>query len=455
MQIWKGEVPIFAWVDGVPVESDAITQLKQTAKLPIIFKHIAVMPDVHVGIGATVGSVIPTKGAVIPSAVGVDIGCGMCAVQTDLREEDIPLEKRAALRTEIERFVPTGRSHRGGLGDKGAWPTGNLPTRVQNIWRNHLEKEWEKILKKNPGIRGRYNINHVVHLGTLGSGNHFIEICVDLDGWIWIMLHSGSRGVGNRIGQYFIRAAKAVCCDGSKDEKRATDNEVNIYYKSESFNSLGSKEKKAKVEELKRVIEEKKAKLRINLPHPDLAYLMEGTSLFNDYMQAVLWAQKYARYNRKLMLEYVQQAIRNIIGDFNIGRQVNCHHNYVNWEEHFGERVLVTRKGAIRAGWGEYGIIPGSMGAKSYIVFGKGNPDSFCSASHGAGRKMSRSVAKKTFTIEDHRAATEGIECAKDIGVLDETPLAYKDIDTVMEAERDLVEPAYQLRQIICIKGEE
>ena len=455
MQIWKGdEVPILAWVDGVPIESEAITQMKLMAKLPFIYKHIAAMPDMHVGIGATVGTVVPTKGAVIPSAVGVDIGCGMCAVRTDIDEDRIPIEKRSILRSEIERLVPTGRTNQGGRGDKGAWDSNNIPKRVKNTWREHLEDGWKDILRKNSGIQSKHGVNHVIHLRTLGGGNHFIEICVDLDHKIWIMLHSGSRGVGSRIGQFFIRAAKSACRDGCKSERKAIDKEINGYLKSDRFRSLDKKDRKRKAKELKRVAKERKDKLGVSLPHRDLAYLEEGTKIFDEYMQAALWAQEFARLSRKLMLEQVTTAVKNILGKFETATEVNCHHNYVALEEHFGEKVFVTRKGAIRAGKDELGIIPGSMGAKSYIVSGKGNPDSFCSASHGAGRKMSRSAAKRQFTVEDHRAATDGIECAKDEGVLDETPLAYKDIDSVMNAESDLVEVRHTLKQIICVKGE-
>jgi len=451
---YKGEVvPIKAWVEGIEVESAAIEQLKNLAKMPFIFKHIAVMPDVHLGMGATIGSVIPTKGAVIPAAVGVDIGCGMLAMPTSLTIDDVQEDRRARLRAEIERLVPTGRTNRGGKGDKGAWA--DPPKRVVNMWRTHLEAELAELVKKHRGIRGHHGLNDLIHLGTLGGGNHFIEICLDLNDRVWVMLHSGSRGVGNRIGQYFIKQAKEVCHKGSGKERDKLDRELKAYLRSNEFLSMSKRDRKRNAEDLKKEYADRKRSLGINLPHQDLAFFEEGTELFDDYVKGVQWAQRFAQLNRDLMLEGVMEALRNVCGKFIAEEPVNCHHNYVQYEEHFGEKVLVTRKGAINASLGEMGIIPGSMGAKSYIVKGKGNPESFNSASHGAGRRMSRSQAKRTFTIEDHRAATEGIECPKGEAVLDETPLAYKDIDMVMKAEEDLVEPVHQLRQIICIKGTE
>jgi len=454
MQEWKGKcVPIKAWVDGVPVESEAINQLRNVAALPFVFKHVAAMPDVHVGVGTTVGTVIATQAAVIPSCVGVDIGCGMIAVQTTLTASDIPEDKRADLRKEIETLVPTGRTNHGGRGDRGAW--GDPPQNVINVWRNQLEPDFEKLLKMHPGIRTKYGVNHLSHLGTLGTGNHFIEVCLDLEDKVWIMLHSGSRGVGNRIGVYFIKLAKKKCLSGSHEQCMEIDKELNAYFKTAEFRKMPKGQKKRVAEQKREETAKKKRSMGVKLPHPDLAYFEEGTPEFNDYMFGVQWAQRFAFLNRMLMLESVQKAVKNICGKFDVGEVVNCHHNYVEPEYHFGEGVLVTRKGAIRAGMGEKGIIPGSMGARSYIVEGLGNKDSFCSASHGAGRVMSRSAAKKTFTLEDHLKATEGIECAKDKTVLDETPAAYKDIDTVMAAEVDLVKPIHELRQIICVKGSE
>jgi len=452
MQIWKSDNPILAWVDGVPIESGAIDQLKLVAKLPFIFKHVAAMPDVHVGAGATIGSVIATKDAIIPNAVGVDIGCGMLAIRTSLSESDIPQEKRAALRAEIERLVPTGRTNSGGPNDKGSWNPNDIPKRVKNIWTTHLENELQEVVKQHPGIK-RGHVNDIVHLGTLGGGNHFIEICLETDGRVWIMLHSGSRGIGNRIGSYFAKRAKEHCKEGSGKERDRIDRKNNDYFRSKEFKKLSKADKRRISKEMKQEAVKEKARMGVKLPHPDLAFFTSETPLFEEYIRAMRWAQDYAKYNRRLMLEQVIQAVENLCGDFETDKLINCHHNYAEVENHFGENVIITRKGAVSARAGELAIIPGSMGAKSYIVEGLGCEDSFCSASHGAGRKMSRSAAKRVFTLEDHREATEGIECAKDKSVLDETPKAYKDIDTVMEAEKDLVKPIHQLRQIICVKG--
>jgi len=398
-----GAAPIKAWVRGVPIEDEARAQLENAARMPFIHRHIAVMPDVHKGIGATVGSVIPTIGAIIPAAVGVDIGCGMCAVRTSLNASDLP-ENLRAVREAIERAVPHGRTEHGGSGDRGAWH--DLPPRVTNLWKQHLAEDYEAIGAKYPKLdRG----NSVNHLGTLGTGNHFIEVCLDEAGQVWFMLHSGSRGVGNRFGEFFISMARDDC-----------------------------------------------RKAGVDLPDRDLAYFTEGTEHFADYTQAVGWAQAYARINRQVMLENVVAAVGKAPGikPFTCTVEaVNCHHNYVAQEQHFGASVWVTRKGAVRAGLGDMGIIPGSMGARSYIVRGKGNPESFCSCSHGAGRVMSRTKAKKQFTVEDHAKATAGIECRKDADVIDETPMAYKDIDAVMEAQKDLVEVVYILKQVLCVKG--
>ena len=393
-------VPIKAWINGVGVEDQARKQLINTASLPIVFHHVAVMPDVHFGMGATVGSVVPTEGAIIPAAVGVDIGCGMVAVQTTLPAAQLP-DSLKDLRFAIEKAVPHGRSSNGGKGDRGAWH--KLPATTDRAWRGLLG-DYEVILDKHPKIRGGNDVNH---LGTLGTGNHFIEVCLDETDHVWFMLHSGSRGVGNRIGTYFIELAK-------RDMKHHVE----------------------------------------SLPDKDLAYLREGTSHFDDYVAAVSWAQRYAMKNRTLMMDAVIAAAKKLLPAFELGElAVNCHHNYVQKEHHFGHDVFVTRKGAVRAGIGDLGIIPGSMGARSYIVRGKGNPESFCSCSHGAGRAMSRGAAKRTFTVEDHEKATEGIECRKDESVLDETPGAYKDIDKVMAAQEDLVEVVHTLRQVVCVKG--
>jgi len=394
--------PIKMWTRGVPVEDAAKRQLANTARMPFIYKHIAVMPDVHLGKGSTIGSVVPTLGAVIPAAVGVDIGCGMMAAKTTLRAEDLP-DNLSGLRTAIERAIPVGSAPKArGRRDPGAWHT--TPEAVDLVWAE-LKPEFDAICAKTPRLR---NTNNVNHLGTLGGGNHFVEICLDEAGAVWFMLHSGSRGVGNAIGTFFIELAKQ-------------DMRTHM----------------------------------VNVPDQDLAYLKEGTAHYDDYVQAVGWAQKFARMNREVMMQNLIAAVRKVIPKpFETHLEaVNCHHNYVQKERHFGEDVLVTRKGAVSARVGELGIIPGSMGAKSFIVRGKGNPDSFNSCSHGAGRTMSRTEAKRRFTVADHVEATYGVECRKDAAVIDEIPMAYKDIDAVMHAQRDLVEVVHTLKQIVCVKG--
>ena len=306
------------------------------------------------------------------------------------------------MRSAIEKAVPHGRSVGRGKRDQGAW--GQPPKPVAEAWTNELSADFARICAKHPKIR---DANHIVHLGTLGTGNHFIELCLDEADDVWVMLHSGSRGVGNRIGSYFIELAR-------KDMET----------------------------------------WHVQLPDKDLAYLSEGTKHFDDYVEAVDWAQRFARINREQMMHATVAALRTQLGDFSLADlAVNCHHNYVAREHHYGEDVYITRKGAVRAGLGELGIIPGSMGTRSYIVRGKGNPESFCSCSHGAGRSMSRAEAKRRFTLEDHRRATAQVECRKDIDVIDETPMAYKDIDAVMAAQADLVEIAHTLRQVVCVKG--
>ena len=394
-----GGVPLKMWTRGVPVEAEAVKQLTNAARLPIVFKHIAAMPDVHVGIGATVGSVIPTRKAIIPAAVGVDIGCGMMAAKTTLRAEDLP-DNLAPLRAAIERAVPHGRKP--GPRDPGAW--GKIPGSVDTAWGT-LADDFTALCRNYPKLE---KTNHRNHLGTLGTGNHFIEVCLDEEGAVWFMLHSGSRGVGNAIGTMFIELAK----------QDAIRNNA-------------------------------------NLPDRDLAYFEEGARYFGDYVRAVGWAQKFAATNRELMMKRVIEAAKTVIRKpFQSHIEaVNCHHNYVQQETHFGERVYVTRKGAVSAKKGQLGIIPGSMGARSYIVRGKGHPESFDSCSHGAGRVLSRGEAKRRFTLADHRAATEGVECRKDKDVIDETPPAYKDIDAVMAAQADLVEVVHTLKQVVCVKG--
>ncbi len=391
-----GGVPIRAWTRGVPFEDSARRQLENVARLPIVHSHIAAMPDVHFGRGATVGSVIPTVGAIIPAAVGVDIGCGMVAQRTSLTANQLP-DQLAAIRSEIETAVPHGVG--GGRG--GSW--GEAPTRVGHAWRG-LADRYARITDRYDRVEHRRT---ALQLGTLGGGNHFIELCLDLDDRVWVMLHSGSRGAGNRIGTHFIHLARR---------------------------------------EMQRH--------EIHLPDRDLAYLKEGSELFDDYIEAVSWAQDYARINRELMLAAVLEALEPHLPRFRLeDTAIDCHHNSVEREHHFGADVYLTRKGAVRAREGDLGIIPGSMGARSFIVRGKGNPDSFHSCSHGAGRVMSRGAARRKFSIDEHRRATEGVECRKDKAVLDETPKAYKPIDRVMDAQRDLVEVVHELRQLICVKG--
>jgi tRNA-splicing ligase RtcB (3'-phosphate/5'-hydroxy nucleic acid ligase) len=386
-------VPIFAWTQGVPVEAEARQQLENVAALPFIHGHVAVMPDVHFGRGATVGSVSPTKGAIVPAAVGVDIGCGMAAVMTNITASQLP-DSLSEIRRDIEKQVPVGQgSHK------------QPPRRAEKVWYAQLKEGYEAIEAKHPGITEKKSAS--LQIGTLGGGNHFIELCLDEADRLWVMLHSGSRNIGNRIGQHFIAKAKDQI---------------------------------------------EKAGLR--LPDRDLAWLGEGSPDFNDYVEAVGWAQDYARSNRETMMDAVLDVLREHFPQLEtLGIAVNCHHNYVARERHLDEMVWLTRKGAVRAGKGELGIIPGSMGAKSFIVRGLGNADSFETCSHGAGRAMSRTEAKRRFTVEDHIEATKGVECRKDTGVIDETPMAYKDIDAVMAAQSDLVEIVHTLKQIVCVKG--
>ncbi|WP_343740954.1 RtcB family protein [Delftia tsuruhatensis] len=397
----EGGVPIKMWTKGVPVEDEARKQLENAARLPVVFKHVAAMPDVHLGIGATVGSVIPTIKAIIPAAVGVDIGCGMMAAKTTLRAEDLP-DNLGPLRSAIEQAVPHGSVPRHRGRDPGSWE--NPPVSVDQVWAT-LAEEFDLLCELHPRLA---NTNNRKHLGTLGSGNHFIEICLDEAGFVWFMLHSGSRGVGNAIGTHFIELAKK---DAELHQR--------------------------------------------NLPDKDLAYFEEGARYFGDYVRGVSWAQKFAMRNREVMMVNLIATVRKVIAkpfESHV-EAVNCHHNYVQQERHFGQDVFITRKGAVSARRGELGIIPGSMGARSYIVRGLGNPESFESCSHGAGRVMSRTKAKKMFSVADHIKATEGVECRKDANVVDEIPMAYKDIDAVMAAQQDLVEVVHTLKQVVCVKG--
>lgn len=404
-----GHKPIKAWTVGVPVEDAARQQLENIASLPFVYSHIAVMPDVHYGMGATVGSVIATKGAIIPAAVGVDIGCGMSAHRLDFNASDLP-DNLEQLRFAIEAAVPHGRTDNGGKRDKGAWGVVRVFDHPVEAVRDEaftLRSGLQKIVEKHPKLT-RAAERAWNHIGTLGTGNHFIEVCLDEEQRAWVMLHSGSRGVGNAIGQYFIEKAK-----------------------------------------------EEMARFFIHLPDQDLAYLPQGSKYYGDYIEAVSWAQRFAALNRTVMMHAVLDAIHRtlhlpITTDL---KAINCHHNYVSEERHFGEKVFVTRKGAVNANANTLGIIPGSMGERSFIVRGKGHRDSFCSCSHGAGRVMSRNQAKKQFTLEDHIRDTAGVECRKDIDVIDETPKAYKNIDDVMAAQAELVDIVHTLKQVLCVKG--
>lgn len=392
-----GGPPVKAWIEGVPVEEDAIRQLQNLTSLPFV-EHVAVMPDCHVGVGATIGSVIATKGAIIPSAVGVDLGCGMSALRTSLTADDLP-ESLDTLRSAIERAVPHG-----GPGPSGGWSKG-VPNSVMTRWRG-LEPRFKALVEKNKAFD---ETAYLTQLGTLGGGNHFVEVCLDESDRVWVMLHSGSRGVGNRIGQTYIARAREMLM------QRYGNGAV---------------------------------------PDKDLAWFEEGEPEFSDYMEAVGWAQDYAWENRQQMMANVLRVMREAFPSFTTDKEaVNNHHNAVWREEHFGQNLLVTRKGATPAGEGVLGIIPGSMGAKSYIVRGKGNLDSLCSCSHGAGRKMSRGAAKRAFSVEDLIEQTQGVNCRTDQGVLDEIPGAYKDIDQVMAAQADLVSIEHTLKAVLCVKG--
>lgn len=386
--------------DHVQIEQAALDQINNIGNLPPVIQ-MAIMPDAHMGHGACVGSVVGTKGAVVPSITGVDIGCGMAAVKTTLRAEHLP-DDLSRMRQLIEQAVPHGRTNNGRSGDRGAWS--DVPADVARAW-DGLSEGFSGIVQKHPKIG---QSNSTAHLGTLGTGNHFIEVCLDTDGYVWVMLHSGSRGVGNRIGSYFIERAKEAIGD-----------------------LLGQ------------------------IPDAELAWLAEGQPDFDDYVEAVGWAQAYARVNRDLMMARTISAIRHSgVPGFEVtGVAINCHHNYISRESHRGQELWVTRKGAVCAAEGVMGIIPGSMGAKSFIVRGRGNPLGLNSCSHGAGRRMSRNEAKRRFTVDDQIRATEGVECRKDSDVIDEIPYAYKDIDDVMRSQDDLVEVVAQLKQVLCVKG--
>lgn len=387
----EGSRPIKIWTDDV--EASALTQLKNLSRLPFIAGNgVACMPDVHAGIGSTVGTVIATEKAVIPAAVGVDIGCGMNAVRLSLKASDLP-DNLKPLRDEIECRVPLGA---GGAHDHS--------TDIGEITSDLMRTVIDPLYK---GDISKFHAKAASQIGSLGSGNHFIEVCVDESQDVWIMLHSGSRGIGNMIGTHYIAKAKR---------------QMEQFF--------------------------------ITLPDDNLAYFPEDTEDFDDYMHAVGWAQNYALENRRRMMIQVIEALRGMMPEFTITQEaINCHHNYVEKEHHFGRNMWVTRKGAIRARSGDLGIIPGSMGQRSYIVRGKGDLQSYCSCSHGAGRSMSRAEAKRRFTLTDLIAQTEGVECRKDEGVIDEIPASYKDIDQVMANQTDLVEVVHTLKQVLCIKG--
>ncbi len=390
----EGRVPVRVYTGDI--EPEARQQLVNISRLPIVHHHVAAMPDVHLGIGATVGSVIPTVKAIIPAAVGVDIGCGMIAARLSLTGNDFDERVLKKVFSQVERDVPVGFSQ-------------HSDSKARSHAIKPFRKGLESILGRHPGITKRVgkSSSWVLQMGSLGGGNHFIELCLDEANRAWVMLHSGSRGIGNAIGSYFIELAK-------KDLQKTS----------------------------------------LQIPDRDLAYFQEGAQHFDDYVEAVGWAQDYARANRAEMMDLVLDALRRHLPSFAVtGAAVNCHHNYVERERHFGKDVWLTRKGAIRARDGELGIIPGSMGARSYIVRGKGNPDAFHSCAHGAGRKMSRTAAKKKFSVADLAEQTAGVVCRKDQGVLDEIPGAYKDIDEVMANQSDLVEVVHTLKQVLCVKG--
>lgn len=424
----EGKVPVKIWTDEI--DSMTYDQLNNMSQLPFIHKHISVMPDGHGGKGACVGSVIPTNGAIIPAAVGVDIGCGMMAVETNLTSHDFNDSLLNELNQSLQRSIPTG----GGAGYNDNFKDSKFNTfefalsnrtnswdLLQNRLCEGLKGSYDRsliqhILIKHPDIYGKNRKGSIdllykkgyLQLGSLGGGNHFIEICVDERDVIWVMLHSGSRGIGNIIGNYFIGLAK---------------------------------------KEMERFF--------IQLPDKDLSYLVDGTEYFEDYIDALNWCQEYARINREVMMDSIFAQIRHKIPHVEYGKfAINCHHNYTNKENHYGKNIWVSRKGAIRAREGDMGIIPGSMGAKSFIVRGKGSNESFHSCSHGAGRKMSRTEAKKQFNFEDLKRQTNGIACSLRESIVDEIPSAYKDIDTVMENQKDLVEVVHTLKQILNIKGD-
>jgi tRNA-splicing ligase RtcB len=390
----SGRVPVKIWTDEVDDRSRE--QLSNIASLPFIHHHVAAMPDVHLGIGATIGSVIATHKAIIPAAVGVDLGCGMVAARLSITANELDEKALQKVFDQISRDVPVGRDQ-------------HRDERVLVDAAKPFEPGLKSLTDRHPELLkafGKFS-KWTNQMGTLGGGNHFIEVCLDETNQVWVMLHSGSRGIGNAIASYFIALAR-------KDMER----------------------------------------WMIQLPDRDLAYFPKGSEHFADYVEAVHWAQDYAMQNRTSMLELVLSALQRHLPPFTVTTEaVNCHHNYVAQEHHYGENVWVTRKGAIRAREGDLGIVPGSMGARSFIVRGLGNPESFCSSAHGAGRKMSRTAAEKQFTVADMVAQTQGVICRKDKDVIDEIPGAYKDIDQVMANQSDLTEILHTLKQVVCVKG--
>ena len=389
-----GTVPIRLWADPATVEPQALQQLHNVSTLPQV-AGVAVMPDVHLGIGATVGSVIAMRGAVCPAAVGVDIGCGMTAVRTSLTANDLP-DDLGALRDRIEKAIPVGRA---------GHPKPVDPARLGGFDAARWTAFWREFDALAPAVHARRD-RAMSQMGTLGSGNHFIELCLDTEDRVWLMLHSGSRNVGKELADHHIGVARGLAHNQGLVDR-------------------------------------------------DLAVFLERTPEMADYRADLFWAQEYARYNRAVMMALFQHVISRAFkaAQPTFDQTISCHHNYVAEETYGGERLLVTRKGAIRAGAGEFGIIPGSMGTRSYIVKGLGNEAAFNSASHGAGRLMSRAKAKRSFTQRDLERQTAGVECRKDAGVIDEIPAAYKPIEQVMAAQTDLVEVAAELRQLICVKG--
>ena len=387
LNISGAKADIFAWVNH-DLSLDEQNMLRNVSRLPCLFKHVALMPDAHLGIGSMVGSVVATKDAVIPASVGVDIGCGMAAIKTPFKSSILE-GKLKDLRHEIERAIPVGfNAHKESDNDAARW------------------EGWETFDDLHAGVQDR-KVKAMKQLGTLGGGNHFIEVCLDTEDNVWLMLHSGSRNIGKELAERHISTAKTL-------------HKLN------------------------------------ELPDPNLAYFIQGTDEFKNYWHDLSWAQSYALKNREVMMKRLLKSFNRMFNKDKAFRPeiaVNCHHNYVALEEHFGEKVFVTRKGAINAELGRFGIIPGSMGAKSFIISGLGAPESYHSCSHGAGRKMSRTAAKKRFTREDLERQTKGVECRKDSGVIDEIPGAYKNIDEVMKNQTDLVEVVARLKQVVCVKG--